>query len=134
MATQIYLNLAVKDLARSKAFFSALGFGFNAEYTNDDAACLVIDSHIYVMLLREDFFRTFTDKQICDTRTHVEALTALTLESRAQVDDLVNRAVAAGGRTPRAPTDHGFMYSQTFEDLDGHTWELLHMTGEPPKA
>lgn len=134
MTTQIFLNVAVKDLDKSVAFFTELGYGFNAEYTNDDAACMVIDSNIFVMLLREAFFRTFTDKQLCDTRTHVEALTALSVDSREQVDELVAKAIAAGGRAPRAPTDYGFMYSHAFEDLDGHSWELVHMTGTPSQG
>lgn len=133
MSKQIFVNVAVTDLDRSKAFFAALGFHCNPEYTNDDGACVVIDEHIYVMLLREAFFRTFTDKQLCDTRTHVETLTAITVEGREQVDDLATRAVAAGGREPRAATDYGFMYSRMFEDPDGHTWELVAMTAEATK-
>lgn len=134
MSKQIFVNVAVKDLNASKAFFAALGFGFNAEYTNDDGACMIVDSNIYVMLLREDFFRTFTDKQICDTRSHVEVLTALSVDSREEVDELVAKAVAAGGSTPRPATDYGFMYSRTFEDLDGHTWELVHMNADAAQS
>lgn len=134
MTTQIFLNVAVKDLDKSVAFFTELGYGFNAEYTNDDAACMVIDSNIFVMLLREAFFRTFTDKQLCDTRTHVEALTALSVDSRERVDELVAKAIAAGGCAPRPPIDYGFMYSHAFEDLDGHGWELVHMTGAPSQG
>lgn len=129
MTTQIFLNVAVKDLDKSVAFFTELGYGVNAEYTNDEAACIVIDSNIFVMLLREAFFRTFTDKQLCDMRTHVEALTALSVDSRERVDELVAKAVAAGGSAPRPPIDYGFMYSHAFEDLDGHSWELVYMTG-----
>lgn len=128
MSKQIYLNLAVKDLKKSMDFFKALGYRFNAEYTNDDGACMVVESNICVMLLREDFFRTFTDRQLCDLRTHVEALTALTEDSREAVDRQVARAVAAGGRALGEPKDYGFMYSHSFEDLDGHIWELLHMS------
>ncbi len=134
MTTQIFLNVAVKDLDKSVAFFTELGYGFNAEYTDDDAACMVIDSNIFVMLLREAFFRTFTDKQLCDMRTHVEALTALSVDSREKVDELVAKALAAGGSAPRPPIDYGFMYSHAFEDLDGHSWELVHMTGTPSQS
>lgn len=134
MSTQIFVNVAVRDLQKSMAFFGALGFGFNAEYTNDDAACMIVSDDIFVMLLREDFFRTFTDKAICDTRTHVEVLTALSVDSREKVDALIDRAVAAGGRSARPALDYGFMYSRSFEDPDGHTWELVHMSGEPPKS
>jgi len=134
MTTQIFVNFAVKDLDKSVAFFTHLGYSFNAQYTNDDGACMIIDSNIFAMLLREPFFQTFTDKQICDTRTHVEALTALSVDCREKVDELVAKALAAGGRAPRAPTDYGFMYSHAFEDLDGHCWELVHMTGAPPQG
>lgn len=134
MSTQIFVNVAVRDLQKSMAFFGALGFGFNAEYTNDDAACMIVSDDIFVMLLREDFFRTFTDKAICDTRTHVEVLTALSADSREKVDELIDKAVAAGGRSARPALDYGFMYSRSFEDPDGHTWELVHMSGEPPKS
>lgn len=134
MSTQIFVNVAAKDLQKSMAFFAALGFGFNAEYTNDDAACMIVSDDIFVMLLREEFFRTFTDKAICDTRTHVEVLTALSVDSREKVDALIDKAVAAGGRSTRPALDYGFMYSRSFEDPDGHTWELVHMTGEPSKS
>ncbi|HSX58785.1 MAG TPA: VOC family protein [Tahibacter sp.] len=133
MSTQIFVNVAVKDLDKSKAFFRQLGYDFNADFTNDDGACMVISDTIYVMLLREPFFQTFTDKTICDARTHVEVLTALSVDSRAKVDEIIEKAVAAGGTTPRAPQDYGFMYSRSFDDLDGHTWEFVHMSGEPPK-
>lgn len=134
MTTQIFVNVAVKDLKKSMAFFGALGYGFNPDYTNDDGACMIVSETIYVMLLREGFFQTFTDKTLCDTRTHVETLTALSVDSRATVDELVEKAIAAGGRSPRPAQDYGFMYSRSIEDLDGHTWEYLHMSGEPPKA
>lgn len=133
MSTQIFVNVAVKDLKKSIAFFEALGFRCNPDYTNDDGGCIVIDEGIHVMLLCEPFFRTFTDKTICDTRTHVEVLTAMSVDSREQVDTLVEKAIAAGGSAPRPPTDYGFMYSRMFDDLDGHTWEFVHMSGEPPK-
>lgn len=134
MSTQIFVNVAVKDLKKSMTFFAALGFGFNAEYTNDDAACMIVSDDIFVMLLREDFFRTFTDKAICDTHTHVEVLTALSVDNREKVDELIVKAVAAGGRSTRPALDYGFMYSRSFEDPDGHTWELVHMSGEPSKS
>jgi predicted lactoylglutathione lyase len=134
MSLQIFVNLAVKDLGKSMAFFAALGYAHNPTYTGNDSACIVLSEQIYVMLLSEGFFRTFTDKAICDTRTHVESWNVLSMDSRARVDDLVAKAVAAGGREPRAAKDYGFMYSRAIEDLDGHTWVLMHMSGEPPKA
>jgi len=134
MSLQIFINLPVKDLKKSMAFFAALGYSHNPTYTGDDSACIVLSEQIYVMLLSEKFFGTFTDKAICDTRTHVEGWNVLSMDSRAKVDELTAKAVAAGGREPRAAKDYGFMYSRAIEDLDGHTWVLMHMSGEPPKA
>lgn len=134
MSTQIFVNTSVRDLKQSIAFFAALGYPHNPTYTNDDAACIVISEHIYVMLLSEPFFRTFTSKAVCDTRTHVESWNVLSMDSRARVDELAAKAVTAGGREPRPAADYGFMYSRAVEDLDGHTWVLMHMSGEPPAA
>lgn len=130
MHQQIFVNLPVKDLKRSMTFFKELGLSFNPDFTNEDAACLVIGENIYAMLLVETFFQTFTEKQIVDAHTATEALVCLSCESRAEVDELVAKAVKAGGRAPREPQDHGFMYGHGFEDLDGHIWELVHMRAE----
>ena len=129
MATkQIFVNLPVKDLDKSKAFFNALGYSFNPQFTDTNAACMVVQERsIHAMLLVEPFFKTFTDKAIADTRTSTEVLLCLSCESRAEVDELVAKAVAAGGTTPRAPQDLGFMYGHGFQDLDGHLWELVFM-------
>lgn len=129
MATkQIFVNLPVKDLDKSKAFFNALGYSFNPQFTDANAACMVVqEGSIHAMLLVESFFKTFTDKAITDTRTSTEVLLCLSCESRAEVDELVAKAVAAGGTTPRAPQDLGFMYGHGFQDLDGHLWELVFM-------
>ncbi|WP_432719691.1 VOC family protein [Jeongeupia wiesaeckerbachi] len=127
MAQQVFINLAVKDLERSKTFFAALGYSFNPQFTDENAACMVISDTIYVMLLVEPFFKNFTDKALIDARTHVETLTCLSCESRAEVDTQVAKAVAAGGTVPRESKDYGFMYSHGFEDLDGHIWELMYM-------
>lgn len=129
MNTQIYVNLPVSDLERSKEFFTSLGFGFNAEFTNEQAACMVVSDDIYVMLLDQDFFQTFTRKPVADAHKVTEVLVCLSRDSREQVDELVARAVSAGGNVPREPQDHGFMYQHAFEDIDGHIWELVHMAG-----
>ena len=130
---QIYINLPVKDVERSKTFFAALGFGFNPQFSNDDAACMIVSNdHIYVMLLAEPFFQTFITKKIADARTSTEVLLCLSSDSRAAVDDMVARAVAAGGSVPREAQDHGFMYQHAFEDPDGHIWELAYMESMPP--
>jgi uncharacterized protein len=134
MHKQIYVNLAAKDLKRSIAFFEALGFSFNPQFTNEQGACMVIGDNIYAMLLDTAFFKSFTTKAVCDTKTHTEALLCLSCDSRGEVDALVKQAVASGGSVPRPPQDHGFMYSHAFEDIDGHTWELAHMSGTPPAA
>lgn len=134
MHKQIFINLAVKDLEKSKAFFGALGFTFNPQFTNEQGACMVIhDESIYAMLLVEDFFKTFVSKSIVNAHEATEVLTCLSCESREEVDSVVAKAVAAGGRVPREPQDYGFMYSHAFEDLDGHIWELAYMSGEPPQ-
>lgn len=127
MAKQIYVNLPVRNLPRSKAFFEALDFQFRAEVTNENAACLVVDENIYVMLLTESFFKNFTSKEICDANKSTEVLICLSCDSRSEVDDMVARAASVGGNVPREVHDHGFMYSHAFEDLDGHIWELVAM-------
>ena len=134
MHKQIYINLAVKDLKRSMAFFKGLGFAFNPQFTNEQGACMEIGDNIYAMLLDPAFFKTFTTKAVCDTTHNAEVLLCLSCDSRAEVDDLVKKALAGGGIAPRPPQDHGFMYGHGFEDIDGHTWELMHMSGTPATA
>ena len=123
----IFVNLPVRDLKKSMAFFSGLGFEFNAQFTDDKAACMIISSDAFVMLLSEPFFKTFTKRELCNTATHSEGLFALSCSSRAEVDDLVKKAITAGGTHAMDPQDHGFMYAWSFYDLDGHHWEVLWM-------
>jgi uncharacterized protein len=132
---QIFVNLPIKNMERSQAFFKSLGYSFNPQFTNEQGACMVVHDNIYVMLLVEPFFQTFTKKPISDASKSTEVLVCLSCESRAEVDDLVRKAVAAGGKTPNAPQDHGFMYGHGFEDLDGHIWELAYMdmSAVPPQ-
>jgi len=127
MATKIFVNLPVKDLNRSMAFFNKLGYAFDARFTDETAACLVISDNIFAMLLIEAKFLEFTPKPLCDATTSTEVLVCLSCESRAQVDDLVRRAITAGGMTYADPKDYGFMYGHGFQDLDGHLWELIYM-------
>ena len=127
MATQIYVNLPVKDLDRSVKFFTHLGYKFNPQFTNANATCMIIGDNIFVMLLVEKFFQTFTSKPISDATKNTEVLLALSCDSRAQVDEMVRKAVEAGGSTPKPPQDHGFMYQHGYQDLDGHLWEVMHM-------
>ncbi len=135
MNRQIYVNLPVKNLERSKQFFSSLGFTFNPQFTNDSGACMVIGDNSYAMLLAENFFQTFTKKPVADATRSTEVLVCLSCESRGEVDELVRKAVAAGGKAPNPPQDHGFMYGHGFEDPDGHVWELMHMDASagPPQ-
>jgi uncharacterized protein len=133
MHKQIFVNLAIADMAKSKAFFTALGYSFNPDFTNDQGAALVLGDNLYAMLLVRDFFKTFVDKPLADAKLSTEVLVCLSCDSRAQVDDLVAKAIAAGGTCPRKPQDHGFMYAHGFEDLDGHIWELVYMSGMPPQ-
>jgi predicted lactoylglutathione lyase len=127
MAQQIYVNLPVKDLKRAEAFFASLGFSFNAQFTDEKAACMVVGENIYVMLLVESFFQGFTKKPVVDATRGTEVLVCLSRDSRAAVDELVAKALAAGGKAPMPAVDHGFMYAHGFEDLDGHQWELAYM-------
>lgn len=127
MAKQIFVNLPVKDLKKSMDFFTKLGFTFNPQFTDDNAACMIIGENIYSMLLMEKFFKGFTKKEISDAKKTTEVLIAIDANSRQEVDDIVNKAVDAGGTIYRDPDDHGWMYSHSFADLDGHQWEVLYM-------
>ncbi len=127
MATQIFVNLPVKDLKRSVTFFSGLGFTFDPNFTDENATCMIVDENIFVMLLVENFFKTFTRKELCDATKSAEVLVCLSCESRARVDEMVAKARAGGGTTPSESKDHGFMYQHGFDGPDGHIWELVHM-------
>ena len=133
MHSQIFVNLPIADMAKSQAFFKALGYSFNPDFSNDKGAALVLGDNLFAMLLVHDFFKTFTGKPLADANKSTEVIVCLSCDSREQVDSLVAKARAAGGKTPRQPVDHGFMYGHGFEDLDGHIWELVHMSGMPPK-
>jgi predicted lactoylglutathione lyase len=127
MLRQIFVNLPIKDMARSQAFFTSLGLSFNRQFTNEQGACLEIADNIHAMLLVEPFFQGFTKLPISDAKKATEVLIALSCDSRSEVDEIVARAVAAGGTTPNTPMDHGFMYQHGFADLDGHQWEVFWM-------
>ena len=127
MSRKIFVNLPIKNMERSQAFFKSLGFSFNPQFTNEQGACMVVSDDIFVMLLVEPFFQTFTKKPIADATKTTEVLVCLSAESRAEVDALVKKALAAGGTSPNPPQDHGFMYGHGFTDLDGHIWELAYM-------
>ena len=126
MKKQIILNLPVKDLDKSKAFFSALGFTFDARFSGENAAFMhIVEGTIQAMLTTESFFQSLIDKPLADAKQANELVICLSCESREEVDSVIAKAVAAGGRTPHPPEDHGFMYDQGFEDIDGHLWNLV---------
>lgn len=127
MATQIFINLPVKDLNKSVGFFTKLGYGFNAQFTNEDATMMIIEENIAVMLLVEKFFQTFTKKDIADTATTTEVILCLSADSREKVDELVDKAMAAGASPSNFAQDQRFMYGRSFQDLDGHLWEVMYM-------
>lgn len=127
MASKIFVNLPVKNLNKSIEFFTKLGYSFNQQFTDETATCMIVSDDIFVMLLTEEKFKTFTPKEICDAKKCTEVLICLSLEARAKVDEMVKKAVAAGGSTYNEPQDHGFMYAHGFQDLDGHIWEVMYM-------
>ena len=127
MTTSIFVNLPVKNLSRSVDFFTKMGFTFNPQFTDENATCMVIGDTIFVMLLVEKFFKTFISKEICDTTKDAEAIIALSFESREKVDQMMIKAVEAGGIEPRKAQDNGWMYSRNFQDPDGHLWEVFWM-------
>jgi uncharacterized protein len=127
MATKIFVNLPVKNLNRSVDFFTKLGFSFDAQFTDETATCMIVSEDIFVMLLTEAKFQEFTPKAICDATKSTEVLVCLSSESREQVDEMIRKAVAAGGTTYKEPQDYGFMYAHGFQDLDGHIWETMFM-------
>ena len=127
MATKIFVNLPVNDLQKSIGFFTKLGFTFNPQFTDETATCMIIGENIFAMLITKERFKEFTKKEICDATRSTEVLIALDAENQEKVDEMVQKAVAAGGSTYADPKDYGWMYYHSFADLDGHQWELMYM-------
>lgn len=127
MATQLFVNLPVKDLNRSVDFFTKLGFNFNPQFTDEKATCMIVGEDSFVMLLVEPFFKTFTKKPLCDASKNTETIIAISADSKAKVDELSDAALKAGGTSAIEPQDAGWMYSRSFQDLDGHQWEVFFM-------
>lgn len=127
MNKEIFINLPVKDLNKTKNFFTKLGFSFNPQFTNDDAACMVISDNIFSMLITEKFFKQFTSKEISNAGNSTEVIVSLSVESREIVDKLVNDALNAGAIANVKPIEDTWMYVKSFQDLDGHIWEIFHM-------
>ncbi|WP_409342812.1 VOC family protein [Paenibacillus sp. MBLB4367] len=126
-AAKIFVNLPVKDLNKSVEFFTKIGFEFNAQFTDENATCMIVGENIFVMLLVEEFFKKFTKKEISDATQSTEVIVSLSADSRESVDELVNKALDAGGKPSNDPKDHGFMYEWGFQDIDGHLWEFSYM-------
>jgi predicted lactoylglutathione lyase len=131
MITNIFVNLPVKDLNKTVEFFTKLGFTFNPQFTDENATCMIVGKDIFVMLLVEKFFKTFTKKEISDTTKNTEAIVALSAQSREEVDQMMEKVLDAGGREARDPQDHGWMYGRSFEDINGHLWEIFYMDEVP---
>ena len=127
MITNIFVNLPVKDLKKTVEFFTKLGFTFNPQFTDENATCMIVGKDIFVMLLVEKFFKTFTKKEISDTTKNTEAIVALSAQSREEVDRMMEKVLDAGGIEARDPQDHGWMYGRSFEDINGHLWEIFYM-------
>ncbi|MFS0860712.1 VOC family protein [Paenibacillus taichungensis] len=126
-AKQIFVNLPVKDLKRSVDFFTKVGFEFNVNFTDESATCMIIGENIYAMLLVEDRFQSFISKKISNAADTAEVIVALSVESREQVDLIVQAALDAGAKPYNDPQDHGFMYGWSFQDPDDHLWEVSYM-------
>jgi predicted lactoylglutathione lyase len=131
MSRKIIIHLSTKDVRRARAFYTSLGFTVSEPFSGDTCVCIVISDTIQVMLSAESTFSAFSPRAICDTSKFLEALNCLSCTSRAEVDDIVRRAVDAGGSTVEEAEDHGFMYQHSFLDPDGHAWNLFHMVDAP---
>lgn len=127
MHKNMFVNLPVKDLEKTKSFWKELGYSFNEQFTDETAASLILGEHSYAMLLTEEKIKQFTKKEIIDAHNATEVLVALDMESKEAVDDLIEKVVNAGGKESRPAEDYGFMYGRSFEDLDGHIWEVFYM-------
>jgi len=127
MVKKIFVNLSVQNLKVTLDFFGKLGFTFNRQFTNENAAAMIIGENMFVMLLQKDFFKTFVKKEVADSTKTTEVITALEVGSKKEVDELVEKAAAAGGTIPHETKDLGFMYQRNFEDPDGHLWEIFWM-------
>ena len=127
MTTKIFVNLPVKELDKTTEFFTKLGFKFNPQFTNENATCMIVGVDIFIMFLVEKFFKTFTKKEICDTSKNTEMIVAVSSESRQKVDHMINTAIESGGKESGELQDHGWMYGRSFEDINGHLWEIIYM-------
>lgn len=133
MVKDIFVNLPIKNLEKTKEFFLKLGFTFNPQFTDEKAAALVLGEHIYAMLLTEEFFKTFTKKTIADASNTIEVINAIGMESKEKVDEILEKAFAAGATKVNEKYDYGWMYGGSFQDLDGHVWEVMYTDPKGPQ-
>lgn len=126
----VFINLPVKDLQKTKQFFSEIGFAYDEQMTDDNGACMIIGENMYVMLLAEPFFKTFVKKELTDTAQNTEVIIAISADSRDEVDEVVNKAIQAGGAPSNDKMDNDYMYGWSFQDIDGHLWEVMYMAEE----
>jgi uncharacterized protein len=126
-SNNIFINLSVKDVNKTTNFFKELGFDFNPQFSDESASCMIVSDNIFFMLMTEERLKGFTRKEIVDTTTYAEAIFTISVPSKDQVDELVNKALSSGGTTFSEPQDHGFMYIWGFQDLDGHLWEVAYL-------
>jgi predicted lactoylglutathione lyase len=127
MSRQIFVNLAVQDIKRTTDFFSKLGFSFDPRFTGENSACLIVGDESFVMLMDHAHFSDFTKKTIIDPKTAIEAIVSISADSKEEVDRVADAALASGGSPMNDPQDMGFMYLRSFQDPDGHHWEVAHM-------
>jgi len=127
LTAKLFANLPVKDLDKTIKFFTHLGFTFNPQFTDENATCMNIGNDSFVMLLVEKFFKKFINKEICDTNKYTEVILALSANNREQVDNMITKAIEAGGKEYMKSQDYGWMYHRSFEDINGHIWELVYM-------
>lgn len=127
MHSQLFVNLPVQSLARSRAFFEQMGYSFDPRFSNDQAGGLILGENLFAMLLEQPMFQGFSGRALIDPKANAQVMVALACASRDEVDELVAKAIAAGGSAPRPAQDHGFMYAHGFDDPDGHIWEVFYM-------
>ena len=127
MQSQVFINLAVKDVEKSMSFYTQMGFTNNTQFSDDSAKCMVWSENIFVMLMTTERFKTFATKPLADTKNYLAGLFSLSVESLDKVNEVVNKAISGGGIEPAEMKDYGFMQLRNVEDFDGHTWEIFYM-------
>ena len=130
---KIFVNLPVEDLGKTVEFFTKLGFSFDPRFTDEHATCMIVSEEAFVMLLTQERFKDFTKKELSDSKTQTEVIVAVSADSREKVDEFADTALAAGGQPANEPMEYGFMYGRSFQDPDGHLWEVVWMDPSAPQ-